>query len=206
MPSAVCRTWLSSIEVSLRRRSDRDAERTIAFGRSESGGISSLRMPGRWEEMAIAPGVGVALAGHEWVQYPPYLAAVSPCMPPLSLFLPLPMLGRQLGRRFQHLLLLVTLLIGELDRVHALPPGVQHPRQSGQSPLGCLLLRLHKRCGTTCMCGDCGSNPSFRHDCPQSFGSVRSIQIPGGTAARSGRISELHQGLSASASPPSTPH
>ena len=108
-------------------------------------GNSSLRISVRSEEMAIAPGVGVATAGHAWVQCPPYLAAVSPPLLSLSLSLPLHMLGRRLARRLQHLLLLLTLLIAELNRVHALPRGVQHPRQSGQSPLGCLLLRLHER-------------------------------------------------------------
>ena len=100
MPSAVCRTWLSSMEASLRRSSDRDVERTIAVSSGESGGTSSLRILGRWEEMAIAPGVGVAPAWHAWVQCPPYLAAVSPPMPSLSLFLPLPLLGVDLGNDF----------------------------------------------------------------------------------------------------------
>ena len=70
-PLAVRQTWLSSMEASLRRSSDRDAQRTIAFGCGESGGTSALRVSGRWEEMAIAPGLGVAPAGHAWVQCPP---------------------------------------------------------------------------------------------------------------------------------------
>ena len=100
VPSAVCPTWLSSMEASLRRIVDGDAERMIAFGCGESRGTSSLRMPGRWEKMAIALGVGVAPAGQAWVQCPPYLAAVSPTLPSLSLSLSLPLLGVDLGGDF----------------------------------------------------------------------------------------------------------
>ena len=47
--------------------------------------------------MAIGSGVGVAPAGHAWVQCPTYLAAVSPPLPSLSLLLPLPLLGVDAG-------------------------------------------------------------------------------------------------------------
>ena len=50
--------------------------------------------------MAFAPDVGVAPAGHAWVESPPYLTAASPPLLSLSLSLPWPLLGADLDGDF----------------------------------------------------------------------------------------------------------
>ena len=74
-----------------------ECEDEDCVGCGESGGTSSLRFSGTYEEMAKAPRVGVIPAWHEWVPCPPYLATVSSPVPSFSLSLPLPLLCVDLG-------------------------------------------------------------------------------------------------------------